>query len=503
MPANPNPSLMRPARIASLLLSVFLQLAPLVRVAVADTAAVLSPIVALLRWAAGAAAVAGSFHAVSGATGLTMTQGTTKIVVPWSPTPILGSVSGTNGATFGLKMGISSSDFGPSQSFKVTGLPTGLALTSATQGVIAGTPTVSGAFTAKITGYAKANLTGDTAIFNVKFTIIDGAPVLTTPPQSVTVNEGQSASLSVVATGTGLTYRWIKDGVELPLATPGSTSAKIDFNPAKTTDSGSYRVRVSNSGGSLLTDPVTLTVNAVVVNPPVVGTPPANATVAVGGTASFTVAATGPGTLTYLWSKGVSPLPGQTSPTLTINPVTVDSGGTYTVRVSNAGGFAEASAILTVAPAITAQSGNPVVVHVGETVRLNVTASGPAPLTYLWKRNGEPVPNSNKAELLFSPATSDNSGTYTVRVASPGAAADGGPMTVEVRPLTFAPPQLNGNSVMLSWSAIPGRTYRINSSPSLAGSTWNSVGEATPANAAGTFAAPIGGDALFFRIEPQ
>ena len=81
MPANPNPSLMRPARIASLLLSVFLQLAPLVRVAVADTAAVLSPLVALLRWAAGAAAVAGSFHAVSGATGLTMTQGATKIVV--------------------------------------------------------------------------------------------------------------------------------------------------------------------------------------------------------------------------------------------------------------------------------------------------------------------------------------------------------------------------------------------------------------------------------------
>jgi hypothetical protein len=61
---------------------VFLQLAPMVRVAVADTTALLSPIMAIIRWAAGAAAVAGSFHAVSGATGMTVTQGTSTTTSP-------------------------------------------------------------------------------------------------------------------------------------------------------------------------------------------------------------------------------------------------------------------------------------------------------------------------------------------------------------------------------------------------------------------------------------
>lgn len=495
---------MRPARIASLLLSVFLQLAPLVRVAVADTAALLSPIVALLRWAAGAAAVAGSFHAVSGATGLTITQGTTKTTVPWNSSgTVSGSLTETNGVTVGLKLAISSTQYGNSKSFKATGLPTGLTLTSATLGTIAGTPSASGVFTTTITGYANSNLTGDKAVFNVRITVIDGAPVITAEPQPVTVDAGQSASLTVVATGSSLSYRWIKNGVELPLTTPGATNATLTFNPAKTTDSGDYQVRVANSGGNKLSATVTLTVNAVVANPPVIGTPPSNATVAVGGTASFTVAATGSGTLTYQWSKGASPLNGQTSPTLTLNPVTVDSGGTYTVRVSNAGGFADASAVLTVAPAISAQSPASVVAHAGEAVRLTVTATGPSPLTYQWKRNGEPVPNSNVAELLFDPATADNSGAYVVTVFSPGASAVSGPMNVDVRPLTFSPPRLNGNTVTLNWTAIPGRIYRINSNTTLNGGTWNSIGETTPANTAGAFEAPISAEALFFRIEPR
>ncbi len=484
---------MHSTRIASLLLSVFLQLAPTVRVAVADTTALLSPIMAIIRWAAGAAAVAGSFHAVSGATGITMTQGANPTTAP----------RGTNGTAFGMRVLVSSSAQGTANHYRASGLPPGITLLSATFGTIGGVPTQAGTFQAKISGWKNSTTTVNGATFDVTFTIVEGIPVITGEPQPVTVDEGQSESLAVVATGPALTYRWIKNGVEVPLTTPGATNATLTFNPAKTTDTGDYQVRVSNSGGNKLSATAKLTVNAVAVTGPTIGTPPANATVAVGGSATFTVSATGGGTLAYQWSKGGSPLNGQTGATLTLNPVAVDSGGTYTVRVSNAGGFAEASAVLTVAPVITAQSGNPVVVHVGETVRLNVTASGPAPLTYLWKRNGEPVPNSNQAELLLSPATSDNSGTYTVRVASPGATADSGPMTVDVRPLTFAPPQLNGSSLMLSWSAIPGRTYRINSSPSLAGSTWNSVGEATSANAAGTFDAAIGGAALFFRIEPQ
>jgi hypothetical protein len=485
---------MRSTRIASLLLSVFLQLAPMVRVAVADTTAILSPIMAIIRWAAGAAAVAGSFHAVSGATGVTITQG--------NPSTTVTAPRGTNGVTSGFRVLIQSTQHGTARSYRATGLPAGMTLTSITGGVIGGIPTVGGTFTARITGYKNNNQTGDNAAFNVSVTIVNGVPVITGEPQPVTVDEGQSASLTVVATGSALTYRWIKNGVEVPLTTPGATDATLTFNPAKTTDSGDYQVRVSNSGGNKLSATAKLTVNAVAVTAPTIGTPPANSTVAVGGSATFTVSATGGGTLAYQWSKGGSPLNGQTGATLTLNPVAVDSGGTYTVRVSNAGGFAEASADLTVAPVISAQTTGPLTAHVGDTVRLSVTAVGPAPLTYAWRKGGNPAVVGTQAELVLAPAAVADSGTYSVVVSSPGATAESAAVSLDVRPAATARAELVNGAVFLKWTAIPGRVYRIESNATLGG-PWTTAGQSTPAGAAGSFEVGTGETANFFRLVPQ
>lgn len=485
---------MRSTRIASLLLSVFLQLAPMVRVAVADTTAFLSPIMAILRWAAGAAAVAGSFHAVSGATGITITQG--------NPSATVTAPKGTNGVTSGFRVLIQSTQHGTARSYRATGLPAGMTLTSITGGVIGGIPTTAGTFTARITGYKNNNQSGDSAAFNVSVTILNGVPVITGEPQPVTVEEGQNASLTVVATGSALAYRWIKNGVEVPLTTPGATNPTLTFNPAKTTDSGDYQVRVSNSGGNKLSAIAKLTVNAVAIAAPTIGTPPANATVAVGGSATFTVVATGGGTLAYQWSKGGSPLNGQTSATLILNPVGVDSGGTYTVRVSNAGGFADASAALTVAPAISAQTTGPVVAHVGDTVRLSVTATGPSPLTYAWRKGGNPAVLGTQAELTLNSAAVGDSGNYTVVVSSPGASAESTAVSVEVRPAAVARAELVNGALLLKWTAIPGRAYRIETNPTLGGS-WTAAGQATPAGTAASFEVGTGEAANFFRLVPQ
>jgi hypothetical protein len=485
---------MRSTRIASLLLSVFLQLAPMVRVAVADTTALLSPIMAIIRWAAGAAAVAGSFHAVSGATGVTITQG--------NPSATVTAPKGTNGVTSGFRVLIQSTQHGTAKSYRATGLPAGMTLTSITGGVIGGIPTTAGTFTARITGYKNNNQSGDSAAFNVSVTIVNGVPVITGEPQPVTVEAGQSASLTVVATGSALTYRWIKNGVEVPLTTPGATSATLTFNPAKTTDSGDYQVRVSNSGGNKLSATAKLTVNAVAVIAPTIGTPPANTTVAVGGSATFTVSATGGGTLAYQWSKGGSPLNGQTGATLTLSPVAVDSGGTYTVRVSNAGGFAEASADLTVAPVISAQTTGPLTAHVGDTVRLSVTAVGPAPLAYAWRKGGNPAVVGTQAELVLAPAAVADSGTYSVVISSPGASAESAPVSVDVRSLALGQAELVNGALLLKWTAIPGRVYRIESNATLGGA-WTAAGQSTPAGAAGSFEVGTGETANFFRLVPQ
>jgi uncharacterized protein YndB with AHSA1/START domain len=402
----------------------------------------------------------------------------------------------------GFRVLISSSAHGTARSYSATGLPAGLTVTSSTQGVIGGTPSAGGSFTARITGWENNNRTGNRADFNLPITIVNGVPVITGEPQPVTVDEGQNASLTVVANGSALAYRWIKDGVEVPLTTPGATNATLTFNPAKTTDSGDYQVRVSNSGGNKLSATAKLTVNAVAVTAPTIGTPPENITVVVGGSATFTVLATGGGTLAYQWSKGGSELNGQTSATLTLNPVAVDSGGAYTVRVSNAGGFADASANLTVAPAISAQTTGPVVAHVGDTVRLSVTAAGPAPLTYAWRKGNNPAILGDQAELTLNPATVGDSGNYTVVVSSPGASAESAAVAVEVRPAAVARAELVNGALFLKWTAIPGRAYRIEANPMLGGA-WTAAGQSTPAGAAGSFEVGTGETANFFRLVPQ
>jgi hypothetical protein len=487
--------MIRTTRLASLVLSLFLHVAPLVRVAVADTAAAISPIMALLRWAAGAAAVAGSFHAVSGATGITITQG--------DPSTTVSAPMGTNGAVSGFRVLIQSSQHGKANSYKATGLPPGMILTSITGGVIGGVPTTDGTFTARIRGYKTANQTGEnySAVFSVTVTIVGAKPVITLPPQPATVDEGQSATLSVTATGAELTYRWIKGGIELPLTAAGATNASISFNPAKVSDTGDYQVRVTGSGGSTLSASARLTVNAVAVNPPVITALPTAATVSLGGTATFSVTATGTG-LAYQWRKGDQTLNGETSPALTLNPVNATSGGTYTVRVSNAGGAVEASAILTVAPVIVSQSGSAVKIHLGETLRLSVTANGPAPLTYQWFRNEAPLATGTAADLAINAATANEAGTYTVRVSAPGASVNGNPVAVEVRSLALDAPQLSGNALALGWPAIAGRTYRIEGNSSLGG-TWTTAGEVTATGESASFNAPADAGFGFFRLVPQ
>jgi hypothetical protein len=85
------------------------------------------------------------------------------------------------------------------------------------------------------------------------------APSITTEPADQTVTAGQTATFSVVAAGTApLSYRWQKNGVDIPGATASSYTT-----PATTlADNGStYRVIVSNAAGSATSRSAVLTVN--------------------------------------------------------------------------------------------------------------------------------------------------------------------------------------------------------------------------------------------------
>ncbi len=83
------------------------------------------------------------------------------------------------------------------------------------------------------------------------------APGIILQPQSSTIRVGTTASFSVSAFGTApLSYQWQKNGFNLV----GATNASYTRFDAQTSDSGSYRVVVSNPYGSVASSAAALTV---------------------------------------------------------------------------------------------------------------------------------------------------------------------------------------------------------------------------------------------------
>jgi hypothetical protein len=86
-----------------------------------------------------------------------------------------------------------------------------------------------------------------------------GAPQITTPPQSVTVATGQTATFTVSATGTApLTYQWNRGGN----AIAGATLSSYTLTTQSTDTGATFNVVVSNSFGSVESSSATLTVTS-------------------------------------------------------------------------------------------------------------------------------------------------------------------------------------------------------------------------------------------------
>src|SRR5262249_8722729 len=118
------------------------------------------------------------------------------------------------------------------------------------------------------------------------------APSINTQPASTSVVVGNAVQLNVVASGTSpLNYQWRKDGNPIS----GATSPTLAINRASTSDAGTYTVTLTNTAGSVTSDPAVLTV----IVPPSIATPPASQIVNAGATASLAVAATGTAPCSY------------------------------------------------------------------------------------------------------------------------------------------------------------------------------------------------------------
>jgi len=302
-------------------LAAFLQLAPLLRVAQSAPGVMAAPTLFILRWVFGAAAVAGSMHGLSGATG----------VVP-------AAVRATNGVRTSVTFSITSSSHGTARSYSaVSGLPPGTTLS--TRGTLTGTPTASGPFTLRIRGWETTSLGGNWAELNVALTVVGAnPPAVTSQPANLNVAPGQSASLTVAYSGDQpVALRWFKEDLEVKNA----TNATLTLPSAQVADSGRYRLRLINDLATVFSDWATLTVQAAVAKP-VITTQPVGRALHAGEGFSLGVSATGTN-LTYAWTRDgvVVGSAGPPGPTLVVTNVTATAAGVYRVRITNLGGFVD------------------------------------------------------------------------------------------------------------------------------------------------------------------
>jgi len=267
--------------------------------------------------------------------------------------------------------------------------------------------------------------------YSMTVTITPGCGIpltsIVTQPGNQTVCVGSTASFSVTATGTGITYQWRKGSVNLINGgnISGATSTILTINPVSILDS-SYQYNVVIAGSPNDTSKnVSLAVNAATS----IITQPTNQTVCAGSAVSFSVTATGSG-ITYQWRKGIvnlingATISGATSATLTISPVNIlDAAINYNVVITGACSpnvtSINVSLAVNTSPTIITQSGNQTVC-VGSSVSFSVTATGGG-LTYQWRKgtvnliNGGTISGATSASFTINPVNiSDTASNYNV-----------------------------------------------------------------------------------------
>ncbi|MEY2408938.1 MAG: hypothetical protein QOF48_1608 [Verrucomicrobiota bacterium] len=257
---------------------------------------------------------------------------------------------------------------------------------------------------------------GDIGAYEFGLTLL--APVIVSQLQSQVAQAGGTISFIIVVNGDGpLTYLWRRGGNAIPEA----TGPVLTLNNVQASDASTYDVVVSNNSGSVTSTAATLTlINRVVISVPLV-----DMTVAQGNTATFRIAATGDGPITYQWFfNQTNPIPGATLTSLTLPNVATNQAGVYSVLVSNPfSSIRSAPAVLSVnviAPGIRVQPAS-IVVLPDAPAFFTVEALGSLPLRFLWYHNGTNLAgsfllNSNQSTLVLPSVQPGDAGLYHVVV---------------------------------------------------------------------------------------
>ena len=302
-------------------------------------------------------------------------------------------------------------------------------IASFTQSPVAGSTVGGGSLSVVLTATdAAGNSTTQTVS-----TFVQVPTAISTQPVSRTINQGGTATFTVVATGTGpFSYQWRKGGT----AISGATSASYTIVSAQASDAASYDVVVTNVAGSATSAPATLAV----IIPPAITLQPSDTTVTQGSLATFSVTASGTAPFTYQWRKGGVNVTAGTASSLSITAAQPSDVGNYDVILTNpAGSVTSGTAHLTVnVPVSISTQPSSLVLTQGASAVFSVVATGTTPITYQWRKGGVNITGATSASYTKSSTTSADAGSYDVVLTNAAGSVTSSSATLTINvPLTI------------------------------------------------------------------
>jgi hypothetical protein len=287
----------------------------------------------------------------------------------------------------------------------------------------------------------------------------------TSAAQTVTITNDDRQSITIFGvSSTAAQFSYSGPSLPVKLQPGQSLSGKVTFKPSAAqaysgelefTRSNRSAISVALSGtgtgngqSSGGTQPVA----------PGISSQPNSVKIAVGQTATFNVAATGSTPLTFQWKKNGTAISGATSSTYTTPAETMtDNNAQFSAEVTNTAGNATSNAAVltvtnpTVAPAIATQPANQSVIA-GKAASFSVTATGTAPLTYQWSKNGTAIGGAtSSAYTTPAETTADNNAKFTVAVSNSAGSATSNAATLSVTASTLL---LNSSASSVGFGSV-------------------------------------------------
>ena len=290
-------------------------------------------------------------------------------------------------------------------------------------------------------GIYKCEIISDCGTAESNSIVIDAlnSTKITMHPVSQTLLQGSTASFSVSATGTGLTYVWQKDNTDIP----GATSGAFSIANVQPSDIGSYRCVVTGNCGQVFSAIAILTVN----QPVSLTTQPVPVVICEGQSASFSVIATG--TIeSYQWKfngsdivdgSGIS---GAKTANLVIFPANGSNNGYYSCVVTGSNNIANSNeAVLTVnIPVTITQQPLTQTKCDGDILILEVIPNEPTS-TYLWEFNGNPLSDGGRisgagsGKLTIIAVNNSDAGSYRCNISNLCNSVKSDPAIVTINPV--------------------------------------------------------------------